>query len=136
LPGLIVPQIVGAFINAFAQNLGMYIAGRAILGGAGGFAKVAAVTLIQEVAHPRLRPLCAAIYYSIYYTGSITAAWLCFGTLHMANTDWSWRLPSLFQIFGPILVLALTCTMPESPRWMVKNGKGDMAFATLAKYHA
>jgi len=129
-------QITGAFINAFATSLGMYIGGRVVIGGGGGMVKVVAVALLQESAHPRLRPLAASIYYSLYYSGSIVAAWLTFGTLHMNDTNWSWRFPCLFQIVGPIIVLSLTCTMPESPRWMVKNRKEKQALETLAKYHA
>ncbi|GFF29505.1 MFS sugar transporter, putative, partial [Aspergillus udagawae] len=33
----------------------MWVAGRAIIGGGGGLAKVAAPALIQEIAHPRLQ---------------------------------------------------------------------------------
>lgn len=30
--------------------------------------------------------------------------------------DWSWRMPCLMQFVGPVAVLALTFTAPESPR--------------------
>lgn len=98
--------------------------------------KVVAPALLQETAHPRLRPIASAIYYALYYSGSVLAAWITFGTLHMTGSEWSWRLPSLLQIIGPIIVFSLTATMPESPRWLVKNGHRDKALATLAKYHA
>lgn len=42
----------------------------------------------------------------------------------------------LFQIVGPILVLAITCTAPESPRFLISKGRNDQALAILAKYHA
>jgi MFS family permease len=114
----------------------MFIGGRVVIGGGGGMIKAVAVALLQEIAHPRLRPVTASVYYALYYSGSVMSAWVTFGTLHMNDTDWSWRLPFLLQMVGPILVIILTCTMPESPRWMVKNNKQDKALATLAKYHA
>jgi MFS family permease len=129
-------QIIGAFVNAFSTSVGMYVGSRIILGFGGGMTKVVAPPLLQETAHPRLRPILASMYYALYYAGSILAAWLTFGTLHMSSTEWSWRLPSLFQVVGPILVLALTAWMPESPRFMVKQGKVDQALEVLAKYHA
>jgi MFS family permease len=113
----------------------MYIAGRAIIGGGGGIIKAVAVALLQEIAHPRLRPVVAAIYYSLYYSGSTLAAWLSFASLHIEG-DWSWRFPSLFQIVGPIIVLLLTMTIPESPRWLVAKDRSEDALKTLAKYHA
>jgi MFS family permease len=129
-------QIIGALVNAFSTSVGMYVGSRIILGFGGGMTKVVAPPLLQETAHPRLRPILASMYYALYYAGSILAAWLTFGTLHMSSTEWSWRLPSLFQVVGPILVLALTAWMPESPRFMVKQGKVDQALEVLAKYHA
>jgi len=128
--------IVGALINTFAVNVGMYIAGRVLLGFGGGMAKVLAPTLLQEIAHPRLRPRMSGIYYCFNYIGSIIAAWFTFGTLHMGHTTWAWRVPSIFQLFGPIMVFSLTLTAPESPRWLVKHSKQEKALAILARYHA
>lgn len=114
----------------------MYVAGRVVIGAGGGMTKVVAVALLHEVAHPRFRPIASAVYYSLYYSGSVLAAWLTFGFLHVQNTNWSWRAPCFFQILGPIIVVSLTISMPESPRWMVKNNQTEKALHTLAKYHA
>ncbi|KAM0748181.1 general substrate transporter [Meredithblackwellia eburnea MCA 4105] len=127
--------IIGALVNSLGHSLGTFVAGRAIIGAGGGFAKVMAPSLLQEITHPRLRPIMAAVFYCFYYTGSTLSAWLCFGTLHMKG-NWAWRTPSLFQIFGPLLVIVITLTAPESPRWLVKHGKKDQAMQILAKYHA
>lgn len=51
--------------------------GRALMGAGGGIAKVAAPALIQEIAHPRLRPMIAACYYPFFYFGSLLSALLC-----------------------------------------------------------
>lgn len=48
-------QIAGAVINAAAVNLGMYIAGRAVMGVGISMALTIAPTLLQEFAHPRYR---------------------------------------------------------------------------------
>lgn len=47
------------------------------MGGGGGIAKVAAPALIQEIAHPRLRPMLACCYYPFFYFGSLLSALLC-----------------------------------------------------------
>lgn len=132
---LLTVQILGGLLYAFSTGLPMFIAARVVTGFGGGMIKVVAVAMVHEVAHPRFRSLASAVYYSLYYSGSILAAWLTFGTLFLRG-DWSWRLPCLVQILGPILVIAITITMPESPRWLVRNDKKEQALGILAKYHA
>ncbi|KFY50103.1 hypothetical protein V495_00347, partial [Pseudogymnoascus sp. VKM F-4514 (FW-929)] len=127
--------LAGSFINAFAMNSGMWVAGRAIMGGGGGIAKVAAPALIQEIAHPRLRPMLACCYSPFFYFGSLLSALLCFAALYIPG-NWSWRMPSIFQIVGPILVLATLISCPESPRWLVSKNRSAEAAYILAKYHA
>ncbi|CAG9994410.1 unnamed protein product [Clonostachys byssicola] len=127
--------IVGGIVNGLANSLAMLIIARVIIGAGGGMTKVVAVALLHEIAHPRLRPLAASIFYSLYYSGSILAAWLTFGTLYI-KSDWSWRFPALVQVLGPVIVLSMTITMPESPRWLVKSDQAAKALDILANYHA
>ncbi|KAF4547901.1 Sugar (and other) transporter-like protein 28 [Elsinoe fawcettii] len=128
--------IIGAFVNAFAVNAGMFIGGRVLVGAAGPFGKITAIALLQEIAHPRLRPILATCYYSNYYFGSIAAAWFCFGSLRWGPTDWSWRAPCLFQIVAPIVILLHLIILPESPRWLVHHDRSEEALQILAKWHA
>lgn len=128
--------ILGAFINAFAQNVGMFIAGRVLIGAGGPFGKITAIALLQEIAHPRLRPILATSFYSNYYIGGSAAAWFCYGSLHWGNTTWAWRAPCLFQIFAPLVILVHLLFIPESPRWLIHHGKTEQAMNILAKYHA
>lgn len=52
------------------------------------------------------------------------------------GSSWSWRLPTLIQAFGP-LILAIGCWfVPQSPRWLIKQGRIEEAHHILAKYHA
>lgn len=128
--------IAGAFVNAFAKNLGTFIAGRVLVGAAGPFGKITAVALLHEIAHPRLRPIVATSFYSNYYVGSIASAWFCYGSLHWGPTDWSWRAPCLFQIMAPLIVLVYLIFIPESPRYLIRKGKVEKAMQILTKYHA
>ncbi|CAK7212566.1 hypothetical protein SEUCBS140593_001546 [Sporothrix eucalyptigena] len=127
--------IAGGFVNAFANSTGMFIAGRVLIGCGGPFGKITAVALLQEIAHPRLRPILSSSYYCNYYLGSIFSAWITYGTLGW-DSDWSWRFPCLLQVVAPTLVLGHLFIIPESPRWLVHHGKEDKALAILTKYHA
>jgi hypothetical protein len=40
------------------------------------------------------------------------------------------------MIIGPILVISILATAPESPRLLVSRGQTDEALAVLVKYHA
>ncbi|CBX93191.1 similar to hexose transporter [Plenodomus lingam JN3] len=125
----------GALVNTFAHNAGTWVAGRVIIGAGSGIAKVAAPALIQEIAHPRIRPIMASCYFPSFYFGSFLSALLCFAGLYMEGS-WSWRLPSLAQCLGPLMVLSVLWTCPESPRWLISNGKISQASHVLSKYHA
>lgn len=113
----------------------MFIGARWIIGAGGGITKVAAPCLLHELAHPRLRAQAGATYYAFAYLGGVAAAWLCFGGLFIASS-WSWRFPVLFQLAGPAVVLALLLDMPESPRFLLKQGRADAAHRVLAAHHA
>lgn len=53
-----------------------------------------------------------------------------------AADNWSWRIPTLIQGFGPIILAVGVFFVPQSPRWLVKNGRSDEAHQILATYHA
>lgn len=128
--------ILGAFLNSFAKDLGTFIGGRVIIGAAGPFGKITGIALLQEIAHPRLRPYVATAYYSNYYVGQIAAAWFCYGALSWTSNDWRWRAPCLFQAFAPAVVLVHLLYTPESPRWLVDHDRSEEALKILADEHA
>lgn len=128
--------IIGTFINTFATNVGTFIAGRVLIGGAGPFGKITAIALLQEIAHPRLRVILASSFYCNYFVGSAVSAWFCYGSLQWGNTEWSWRGPCLLQIMAPLIVLVYLIFIPESPRWLIHHGQKERARSILATYHA
>jgi MFS family permease len=89
--------------------------------------------LIQELVHPRLRHLCGSFFQCMYHVGAISASWLVFGMTYVHGTSWAWRAPSLIQGLGP-LILVLTIWIPESPRWLIKQGRTEDAHKILAEY--
>ncbi|KAI3584087.1 general substrate transporter [Fusarium oxysporum f. sp. albedinis] len=127
--------IIGSALQGGAQNLGMFIAGRIIIGLGTGIVAVAAPQLMTEVAYPTHRGKMVSLYMTQWVVGYLVAAWTTFGTFKM-NSSWSWRLPSLLQGVPAILQLILSIWVPESPRWLVYKDRRDEALSVLSQYHS
>ncbi|KAH6662929.1 general substrate transporter [Plectosphaerella plurivora] len=127
-------MIAGAIMQCESVNLAMFIVSRFILGFGLSFATTAAPSLVTELSHPKDRVTITAICNTCWGLGSICAAWITFGTRNI-NSDWSWRLPSLFQMIPSVAQLAAIWFLPESPRWLVSNDRDSEALEALIKYH-
>jgi hypothetical protein len=75
-----------------------------------------------------------SLFAANYFVGSIIASGVTTGTFAM-ESSWGWRIPSLLQaVFSAIQILFLPFC-PESPRWLISNGKENEAYDVLKKYH-
>jgi MFS family permease len=70
---------IGAVLTASAQNLGMFIAGRMIVGLGMGLAQTAAGTYVSETTAPQVRAFALGLYYSCWAIGSIIATGVSYG---------------------------------------------------------
>ena len=128
-------MLIGVILQTASQNVAMFIVCRFFIGVGLAFACLAAPVLITELAFPTHRAPITSLYNSSWYLGSIVAAWVTYGTFRIGNT-WSWRIPSLLQ-GAPSLaqILLVYLIIPESPRWLINNGKYEQAYRVLTKYH-
>ena len=97
-----------------------------------GFAQTSAPPLTTEIAHPRHRSNVTNMFQAIYYWGAIVSAVATLGTLYLGNS-WAWRAPVLLQAFFPLLQILGLLMIPESPRWLVAQGRREEALEMLAK---
>ncbi|CRG92363.1 Lactose permease [Talaromyces islandicus] len=134
LLGLLI-LFVGTIIQVVPSvNSGMYIAGRFLVGLGSNIAQGSAPLLITELAHPKHRGTLTTMYNTLWYLGSIIAAWTVFGTLKYIS-DASWRIPVGLQAAMPLIQFSGIWLLPESPRWLCAKDKGEEAFKILIKYH-
>ncbi|KAH8891228.1 general substrate transporter [Thozetella sp. PMI_491] len=136
LSGGIVVLMLGAGLQAGAQNLTTFIIARFILGFGSEFGSVPAPVLITELAYPSHRGKISSLYQCVFYVGAIGASWSTFGSFQMKDSTWSWRIPSLLQGFFPLCQIFLIWFVPESPRWLVGKGRVDEARAIIRRWHA
>ncbi|KIW17031.1 hypothetical protein PV08_04222 [Exophiala spinifera] len=122
---------LGVSLQGSAQNAAMFMVARFILGMGVGLSSIACPTYASEVAPTKYRAWMLGFYYDIWYFGGLVAAVITYGTARIPNT-WAWRLPSLLQAIPSLLAILLLPLVPESPRWLVAQGRGDEALNVLA----
>ncbi|KAK7469135.1 hypothetical protein VKT23_003626 [Stygiomarasmius scandens] len=127
--------VIGTFIGTFARSEAMFIVGRVLTGASTELVYVPCICLIGELAHPRIRGIISTLNGSTYYIGTSLSAWISYGTLHW-NSEWQWRLPNFFQLLFPVTLLVASIWCPESPRWLVSQGRHEDALNVLATLHA
>ncbi|RDW78372.1 general substrate transporter-4 [Coleophoma crateriformis] len=127
--------LVGVCLQAAAQNNGMFIAARGILGAGLAFNITAAPLLIMELAFPTQKGQLVSIYNALWSLGAIVAAWTTYGTFRILDS-WAWRIPSLLQCLSSVIQLGLCFWIVESPRWLVSKDRLDEARDIIITYHA
>lgn len=127
--------ILGTVLQTASQNSTTFIMARLFLGAASGFYTNSVPLLINEIAYPTHRGIVSALFNCGWYIGSILAAFVTFGTRNYASS-WAWRIPSVLQILLPVIAIPGLLICPESPRWLIANGRNEEARQILADCHA
>ncbi|OQV01300.1 hypothetical protein CLAIMM_06681 [Cladophialophora immunda] len=128
-------MLLAVGLQAGAQNFGMFIAARLLLGFGDTIVLGAAPLLIAEISHPQDRAVMVTLSASSYFWGAFIASWVTYGTLRI-QSEWAWRLPSLLQGICSLVILCVIWFTPESPRWLINKDRADEAFRILVKYHS
>ena len=122
---------IGIALQTAAQDIGMFVAGRLIIGIGTAVTNLTAPTLLGELLGPRARARVLGLFFSCYYVGSLLSAIVNYGAQNILST-WAWRLPSLLQIIPSVLALSLIPFIPESPRWLLDHGREEEATEIIA----
>ncbi|KAJ5593839.1 uncharacterized protein N7459_000047 [Penicillium hispanicum] len=135
LSGAIVIVIASA-IQAASVKYGMFVFARVLVGVGSMLVVQPSPMLITELAYPTHRGKYTSAFWTIYYLGAILASWASYGTQkHLSQSDWSWRVPSIIQAGFPVIQILFWYFVPESPRWLIAQGKTREAEALLARFH-
>lgn len=86
-----------------------------------------------EVLPPRKRGFLMALYSIGLSLGIVASTAVCYGSSHLQN-NWEWKLPILLQIPLSLILIFGTWYFPESPRWLLLNGRDEKAQNSLARF--
>ncbi|KAJ7812907.1 MFS sugar transporter-like protein [Mycena leptocephala] len=122
-------------LQTAAQNVGMFVAARILIGFGTSASALTGPAYLAETLPFKWRAWGLGIFNDFYYVGGLLAAGITYGTSFMSGT-WGWRLPSAFQGIFSILCIVILPFIPESPRWLVYQGRPEEALRVVALTHA
>lgn len=125
-----------AFIQMFAPGFGTFIAGRTIQGLGVGFLSMTVPIIQTEIAAPHRRGMMVGIEYTFLIAGYMLSCWVDYGFNFLLPGKMSWQGPFIIQIVLSFILLAMSFYLPETPRWLAKNGFMQESLQTVADLHA
>lgn len=66
--------------------------------------------------------------------GYVIANWVGYGS-SFSKTSFQWRFPLAVQVIFALFVFCAVPGLPESPRWLIEQGREDQAFTLVKKLH-
>ena len=110
--------VLGAALGAATPRAAAQLCARSVVGLALGLSNTAVPTLLAECAPARRRGLVCATHPLCLVLGE----WLCcvVGWATVSRASWGWRAVSALVGAPCALQLLFACTLPESPRWLLR----------------
>lgn len=108
--------IVGSVFQTASNGVALMIVGRCVAGMALGILNPTIPIYISELARPSERARLVGIFGLLVAIGFCLANWIGYAC-SFAHGDVSWRLGLAMQCPLALLLMALSFTLPESPRW-------------------
>lgn len=122
--------VLGSIFAPLSPGVGVLIASRLLLGLAIGFTSVTAPVYVSELAPPQSRGKMIGLYQFALTLGlalaDLVGYWLA--------SSHAWRLMFGLGALPQCLFLVLVLTVPESPRWLVGQGRANEAETILRTY--
>jgi len=128
---------VSAVGSAIATNLTELVMAR-IVGGIGvGAASMLSPLYIAEISPARIRGRLVSVNQLAIVSGMLAAYFANAVVVRVGDDAWnvamSWRWMFGLETLPAVLFLVLLFVVPESPRWLTKQGRSDQALAILAR---
>lgn len=124
-------QMIGSFLMASSFGFAQLIVSRVLLGlGTGG--QLATVPVWQSEISPSSKRGAHVGATGIFVSMGLTLALLVDLGMSYAPNSASWRLPVALPIVFCLVVITFASHLPESPRWLVRQGRVSEAREVLS----
>jgi sugar porter (SP) family MFS transporter len=123
--------IVGTIGASFSPTFGLLVVSRLVIGLGIGLSSSTVPTYLSELAPARLRGALGALNQIFIVLGILIAFLVSYGLGPSAN----WRAMFAGALIPAVVLLAGLTLLPETPRWLVQNGREDEARSVLISSH-
>lgn len=126
--------VIGQAIQISATTLAQFVVGRVILGFAIGQTSGTVPVWLSECAPSKYRGqmgICSGIFISLGYA---LCNWIDLGFSYLPPSTAQWRAPLAIPFLFSVIMLASVFSLPESPRWLVSQGRIEEATVSLGQY--
>ncbi|PLB41451.1 general substrate transporter [Aspergillus candidus] len=120
------------FILFFAPSAPVLLVGQILCGFTWGVFATTGPAYASEVCPLALRGVLTCYVNLCWAIGQFIASGALYGLLKIEN-EWSYRIAYALQWIWPVPLFILILFAPESPWWLVRNGKMDDAHKALGK---
>jgi len=129
--------LVSAVGTALPRTIAAFIIFR-IIGGVGvGAASMSSPMYIAEISPARIRGRMVSVNQFAIVTGMLVVYFVNYFIAMQGNEAWNeqvgWRWMFASESLPAVLLLVLLFLVPESPRWLTKQGRSDEALEILTK---
>ncbi|KAL1863974.1 hypothetical protein Daus18300_007939 [Diaporthe australafricana] len=123
-------SIVFVFVQFFSTSIGMLCAGEVLGGLAYGFYVVIAPTYASEVCPLALRGVLTASVNLAFVIGQFIGQG-CAAGVESRLDQWAYKIPFAVQWIWPVVILVALPFAPESPYWLIRQGRKEDARKAL-----
>ncbi|KAH8776193.1 general substrate transporter [Hyaloscypha finlandica] len=127
-----VVSIIGTTFQTAAFNVPLLIVGRIIAGLAIGIIYFAIPMYMSELAPAEHRGLFVGLHAQFIGFGYALSNWIGFA-VYFSSGAFTFRFPVGLQIVLGVILLACAFYIPESPRWLIEEGKMESALALMKR---
>jgi SP family arabinose:H+ symporter-like MFS transporter len=116
---------------AIPQNLAQFLAFRWIGGLAIGAASIVCPLYISEISPPRIRGALVSLNQLAIVTGILVAYFINWALVGAGPANWRWMFAT--GAVPAVLFFLFVLRIPESPRWLLKQGRDEEARTVLCR---